>query len=60
VRARCGSRSDEDRGELARETITPEIVAEIDVNQFWDRVGPATDWVEGQLLALGAREVVAE
>ena len=29
----------EDRGELALDTITPEIVAEIDVNEFWDRVG---------------------
>jgi hypothetical protein len=47
----------EDRGELALETITPEIVAEIDVNEFWDRVGPVTVWVEEQLLALGAQEV---
>jgi hypothetical protein len=47
----------EDRGELAPETITPEILAEIDVNEFWDRVGPVTVWVEEQLLALGAQEV---
>jgi hypothetical protein len=47
----------EDRGELELDTITPEIVAAIDVNEFWGRVGPATVWVEEQLLALGAQEV---
>lgn len=50
----------EDRGELDLDTIAPEIVAEIDVNQFWDRVGPVTVWVEEQLVALGAKEVGAE
>jgi hypothetical protein len=50
----------EDRGELALNTITPEIISEIDVNEFWERVGPATVWVEEQLLALGAEEVAAE
>jgi hypothetical protein len=50
----------EDRGELALDTITPEIVAAIDVNEFWDRVGPATVWVEEQLLALGAKEAAAQ
>jgi len=50
----------EDRGELALETITPEIVAEIDVHRFWDRVGPAADWLEEQLLELGAKEAAAE
>lgn len=47
----------EDRGELELDTITPEIVAAIDVNEFWDRVGPVTVWLEEQLLALGAQEV---
>ncbi len=47
----------EDRGELAVETMTPEILAAIDVDEFWDRVGPVTVWVEEQLLALGAQEV---
>jgi hypothetical protein len=50
----------EDRGELELDTITPEIVAEIDVNEFWSRVGPVTVWVEEQLLALGAQEVAAK
>jgi hypothetical protein len=46
----------EDRGELALDTITPEVVAEIDVNEFWDRAGPVTVWLEEQFLVHGAKE----
>lgn len=51
----------EDRGELALDSITPEILASIDADEFWDRFGgPAVDWLEEQLLELGAKEVTVE
>ena len=51
----------EDRGELALDTITPEILAAIDIDELWERFGgPAADWLEERLLALGAREVATE
>jgi hypothetical protein len=50
----------EDRGDLDLDTMTPEVIAEIDVNEFWDRVRPLTAWVEEQLLAHGVEEVAAE
>jgi hypothetical protein len=50
----------EDRGELAMETIKPKILAAIDV-EFWQRFGgPAADWLDEELLALGAQRVAAE
>ena len=51
----------EDRGELAMETVTPEILAAIDIDEFWERFGgPAADWLDEELLALGAQRVAAE
>jgi hypothetical protein len=51
----------EDRGELALDSITPAILAGVDANEFWDRFGgPAADWLEEQLLGLGAREAGVE
>jgi hypothetical protein len=51
----------EDRGELALDTITLEILAAVDANEFWDRFGgPAVDWLEEQLLELGAKEAGVE
>ena len=51
----------EDRGELAMETITPEILAAIDIDEFWERFGsPAADWLDEELLALGAQRAAAE
>lgn len=47
----------EDRGEIARETVTPEVLTSVDVNEFWNRLGPVTVWLEESLLELGAGEV---
>lgn len=43
-----------DRQELKGETITAERVAQIDVDEFWDLMGPAISNVEDQLERLGA------
>lgn len=32
-------------------TVTPQILANIDMNSFWDRVGPVIDWLEEQIRA---------
>jgi hypothetical protein len=48
----------DDRGELDIDSITPEILAGIDADEFWGRFGaPAVEWLEEQLLALGAKAV---
>jgi hypothetical protein len=51
----------EDRGEVDLETITPEILAGIDADEFWGGFGgPAVDWLEEQLVELGATKVARE
>jgi hypothetical protein len=48
----------EDRGELDLETITPQILGGIDADQFWGSFGgPAVEWLEDELLELGAEGV---